>query len=225
MRIELKVVGVAIALCGAFFLSIFPSMLGNAIRTPDNGAVVFSLILAVLGVGFIFAGRYYFQLNPDAKDAPRPGSKLSHFLVDHRRDLKVLAQAGVVLSLIRLIEACFGSDWPTRWITYVLVIGAFTVHDCGKKAANPAVIDNSDWMTVPARIRHVFEQAEKAVGALMLGFALLALLTLFNHSDGVSHLAGFVARFIADAMAMIIYGRAALFFAYGELRPSTAEPP
>jgi hypothetical protein len=145
MRIVNRTLGVFFALCGVFVLCVFPFRLGGAIRTSDNAEIVASCILAVIGIGFLFAGRYYVQSDPDAKDAPRPASKLSHFLVDHRRNLKVLAQAGFALSLIRLIEACFGSDWPTRWITYALVIGAFILHDCGKKAANPAVLDNSDW--------------------------------------------------------------------------------
>jgi hypothetical protein len=222
MKNGLKILGVALALCGVFFLSVFPFTLGNAIGTSDNGALVASCILAVIGVGFIFAGRYYFRLDPNAKDAPRPDSKLSHFLVDHRRDLKVLAQAGLVLSLIRLIEACFGSDWPARWTTWPLMIVAFTLHYCAERAADPTILDNRDWGRVPRSLRGLLRGADHVVGILVPCMAILAIFDRRSHSLAEAY--HFVAPTGVAAMITFVYAHCALFFAYGELRPTTAEP-
>jgi hypothetical protein len=220
MRIGLKIIGVALALCGVFFLSVFPFPLGYAIRTSDNDAIVATCILAVIGVGFLFAGRYYLRLNPDTQDAPRPASKLSLFLADHRRNLKVLAQAGFVLSAIRLVVACFGSDWPVRWTTWVLLIGAFTLRYCGEKAADPAVLDNRDWGKVPRTMRGLLNAAGQVVGILVLCMAILATFAQWSHS--LTEASHFVSRIALNAMVAFVYAHCALFFKHGELRGTEA---
>ena len=180
-----------------------------------------SCILVAIGVGFFFAGRHFFQLDPDVEHPPPPVSNLARFLVNHRRDLKVLAQVGFVLSLIRLLEASFGSDWPTRYATSFLLIGAFVLYYCGGKAANPTVTGNRDWMKVPTRIRRVLEPAQKTVGVLWLGAVLLFIYRQWSHSSSeVSHLA---SRIILDIIVTFMYALTALFFAYGELQPGKAE--
>jgi len=74
-------------------------------------------------------------------------------------------------------------------------------------------------MTVPGWIRHLFERAETAIGVLIVGSALLSLLTLLGHAArGVSH---YIAPIALDALTIVIYARTALFFAYGELQPRT----
>ncbi len=163
MRITVKVLGIVFALFGVFLLAVFPFVLGNAIKTSDNGAALASGIMAVLGIGFLFAGRYFFQADLSVEDPVPPASNLSRFLVRHRRELNMIAQIGFMLSLIRLVAACFGSDWPAPQTTWFLLIGAFALDYCGRKAASPAVTDNHDWMTVPAWIRRILEPAQSAV--------------------------------------------------------------
>ena len=215
MRIAFIILGVFLALFGVFLLSEFPFILGNAIKTSDSGAVLASCIMAVMGVGFLFAGRHCVQLDPDAHDPALPTSNLIRFLVNHRRELKVLAQVGFMVSLIRLIAACFGSDWPARQTTGFLLIGAVALNYCGGKASNPGVRGNQDWMNVPPGIRRAL------ASVLWLGSAFLLIYPQWRHPS--SEVSDFVSRIVLDAMITFMYELAALFFAYGELRPPKAE--
>jgi hypothetical protein len=218
MRIGLKIFGVAFALCGVFFLSLFPFMLGEGIRTTDHGAMLASTVLAAVGLGFLFAGRYYFQLNPDEEAAPRPASGLSRLLVARRQALKTLALIGLGLALVRIVQACLSAAWPGQWASGLLLIGAFALQNAGKKAADPTVTDNSDWMKVPEWIRRTFERAEKGTGLLVVSLGLLALWAMFAHA--AHPLAHFVAPVALNALIAVFYARTALFFAYGDLRRS-----
>jgi hypothetical protein len=216
MRIAFTISGVAVVLFGVFLLSVFPFALGNAIKTSDNGAIIASCILPVIGFGFILTGKYFFRLDPDAEDTLPRASRVSDFLVDHRRDLKVLAQVGFLLSTIRLIAVCFDSDWPARQTTWFLLAGAFVLHYCGKKAANRAVTDNRDWLGVPTWIRRLLKPAQGIVSILVLGTGFLSISALWVHSiAGISH---FVARVSLAAMIAFMYALTAVFFAYGELQ-------
>jgi len=220
MRIGLKILGIFLALFGVFLLTVFPFALGNAIKTSDNGAVVMSGILVAIGMGFFFAGRHFFQLDPEVKDPAPPVSNLTRFLVNHRRDFKVLAQVGLVLSMVRLTAAFFGLDWPTRYATSFLLIGAFALYYCGGKAANPTVTRNRDWMKVPTWIRRVLEPAQKAGVVLWVGSLFLFAYAQWHHSN--SEVSRFVSRIILDAMITFMYALTSLFFAYGELQPEAA---
>jgi len=171
---------------------------------------------AVLGAGFIFAGRHFFQADPCIEDPAPPASNFARFLVSHRRDLKVLAQIGFVLSLIRLVAACFGSDWPARQTTWFLLMGAFALQYCGSKAANPAVTDNRDWIKVPALIRRVLEPAQNAIGVVWVA-VFLGIYAQWHPLGG--QVSPFVTRIALDAMLTFMYALTALFFAYGELQP------
>ena len=217
MRIGVKILGVFLALFGVFLLTVFPFALGNSIKTSDNGSTLASCMLAVLGAGFIFAGRHFFQADPSSEDPTPPASSLSRFLVRHRRDLKVIAQVGFMLSLLRLVMACFGSDWPTRQATGFLLSGAFGLLYCSGKAANPAPPDNRDWMKVPTWIRRILEPAQHAVTGVWVGAVFLVIYAQWNPSGGqMSH---FVTRIAFDAMLTFVYALTALFFHYGNLQP------
>jgi hypothetical protein len=222
MRIGFKILGVFLALFGVLLLSLFPFTLGNAIRTSDNGAVVASCIMVVIGIGFIFAGRHFVQLDPDVEDSAPLVSNLTRFLVNHRRELKVLAQTGFALSLVRLIAAIFITDWPRRsTIWFLLLFGGFALFYCGKKASKPAVTDNRDWRMVPTRIRRTLEMGFNVFGILVAGLVFLKIWTPMGNSAG--SLAHFVLRVTPEIMTTFIYALAGLFFAYGELQPARAE--
>jgi preprotein translocase subunit SecG len=144
--------------------------------------------------------------------------------VNHRRELKVLAQAGFVLSLIRLIASSFNPDWPARSTIWLLLLfGAFALFYCAKKASNPAVTDNRDWMKVPTRIRRALEIGFQVLGVLVFVLAFPNLRNLRSHP--VSVLAHFISRVTPEVMTTFMYALAALFFAYGELQPPASETP
>ncbi len=216
MRITVQIIGVFSALFGVILLTLFPFTLGNAIKTSDNEAALVSGIMAVLGVGFIFVGRYFFQVDTSAEDPVPAASKLSRFLVRHRHELNRIAQIGFVLSMIRLVAACFGSDWPARQTTWVLLIGGFALDYCGRKAANPAVTDKRDWMTVPAWIRRTLEPSQHAVSALGSGVMYLAIYAQWHPAGG--QVPSFVTRIAFDCLLTFMYALTALFFRYGELQ-------
>ena len=216
MRITVQIIGAFSALFGVILLTLFPFTLGNAIKTSDNEAALVSGIMAVLGVGFIFAGRHFFQMDTSAEDPVPSASNLSRFLVRHRRDLKTIAQIGCMLSLIRLVTACFGSDWPAPQTTWFLLIGGFALDYCGRKAANPAVTDNRDWMTVPAWIRRTLEPAQTTVSVGGIGVMFLAIYAQRHPAGG--QMPAFVTRIAFDGLLTFMYALTALFFRYGELQ-------
>ncbi len=171
--------------------------------------------MAVLGIGFLFAGRHFFQADPTVEDPVPPASNFSRFLVRHRRDLKMIAQIGFMLTAIRLVAACFGSDWPARQTTWFLLIGAFALDYCGRKAANRAVTDNHDWETVPAWIRRILEPAQSAGSAVGVGVMFLAIYAQRHPAGG--QVPAFVMRIAFNILLTFMYALEALFFRYGEL--------
>jgi hypothetical protein len=217
VRITVKVIGIFSALFGVLLLSLFPFTLGNAIRTSDNGAALASGIMVVLGLGFIFAGRHFFHADPSVEDPIPPASNFSRYLTRHRRDLKMIAQIGFALSVIRLVTACFDSDWPAPQTTWFLLIGGVLLDYCGRKAADPAVTDNRDWMHVPLWIRRVLETGSTAISIVWIGAVFLAIYRQ-SYPPGIQ-ISPFVTRIALDAMLIFMYARTALFFAYGELQP------
>ena len=173
-------------------------------------------MMAVLGIGFLFAGRHFFQADPSVEDLTPAASDLSRFLVRRRRDLSMIAQIGFMLCLIRLVAACFGSDWPAPRTTWILLIGGFALDYCGSKAAKRAVPDNRDWMTVPAWIRRILEPARNAVSAVGVGAMLFLIYAQWHPAGG--QVSAFVIRIAFDGLLTFMYALAALFFRYGELQ-------
>jgi len=137
-------------------------------------------------------------------------------MVRHRRDLKMTAQIGFMLSVIRLVAACFGSDWPARQTTWFLLIGGFALDYCGRRAANPAVTDNRDWMTVPAWIRRILEPAQTAVSVVGVGAMLWLSYAQWHPAGG--QVPAFVMRIAFDTLLTFMYALAAVFFRFGELQ-------
>ena len=220
MRITVRILGIFLALFGVFLLSLFPFTLGNAIKTSDNGAALAAGVMAVLGIGFLFAGRHFFQVDPSVENPVLTASSLSRFLVRHRRELNMIAQIGFMLSVIRLVAACFGSDWPARQTTWFLLICGLVLDYCARKAANREVTDNHDWMTVPAWIRRILESAQTAVSAVGVGVMFLAIYTQWHPAGG--QVPAFLIRIAFDALITFMYALAALFFRYGELQSPAA---
>jgi hypothetical protein len=216
VRITIKALGIFLALFGVFLLSLFPFTLGSSIKTSDHRAGFISGLMAVLGIGFLFAGRHFFQADPSIEDPVPPASSFSHFLVRHRRELNMIVQIGFLLSLIRLVAACFGSDWPAPQATWFLLIGGLLLEYCGRKAANRTVTDNHDWMKVPQWIRRVLEWAPNAIGWVWAAAVIWAIYAQ-RHTSGVQ-VSPFVTRIVFDAMVSFIFALTALFFTYGELQ-------
>jgi len=219
MRVASRIIGAGLVLCGLGFLAI----LGYESVTDGWSSDFGAWFLLGLGFVLILVGCYYFRLDLDTLNQKQPASS-THFFVGRRRQLKVLAQTGALLSLAYFGEACLGTDWPGRWFLWPLGIGAVVLQSIASKIANP--IGNSDlgWSRVPKWMRAVLEPTGKTATAALF---VLGVLFCWNQwsgqslaGSGIYHLA---SRIVTSGYVALLYTLEALFFAYGEVRPEREE--
>ena len=170
MRWASRIVGALLVVggLGPFAIVAYVSFTEGWAGATRQTWLVFAVFLAA-GLGLMLAGRYYLRLDPDVPDAIKPTSPLTHFLIKHRRELRVLAEAGLAFTVVRLVSACFQIDWPGRWADWLIIFGALSLMYCGRKMADPKVADN-DWMKVPSWIRNSLPLVSNVVlsGAFLL---------------------------------------------------------
>ena len=89
-----------------------------------NAASWLGLLFLAIGIGLLFVGRhYYFRLPlviPNERQRQAPQWPFASFVAAHRRELSVLAQIGLTVSLFRLVGLFFGSNWPSLWGAWLL---------------------------------------------------------------------------------------------------------
>src|ERR1700691_1615625 len=157
MRIASRVVGIVLAVTGLIFVALGTlalflfrprSVLDASLGSP---AWLGSAFAAALGIGLILVGWYYFTLDVEALDESleRPASRFALYFTTHRRELKLFAQGGLMISLIRLGAACFGMDWPGGWAAWPLVLACIGLAAIEGKIAGASVADHLDWESVP----------------------------------------------------------------------------
>lgn len=216
MRVASRIIGAVLVLCGLGLLTILGYELVKEGRSSDFGAWM------LLGVGLvlILVGWYYLRLDLDTLDQAQPPSRFTSFSVVHRRELRVLAQTGAVLSLIHFGAACLGTDWPGRWFLWPLGIGAVVLQSIARKVADPTASENLGWARVPKRIRAVLEPTRMTGDAAML--VMLVLICgnqWFSQPFAGSEMYHRGLRVTASGYIVLLYVLEALFFRYGELRP------
>jgi hypothetical protein len=212
MRTASRIVGVVLVLAGTGFVAL-PGYV-FAIGQWSSGAAIWILcaFLVAAGIGYLLAGRYFLRLDVDEPDEVehQPASRFAPYLLAHRRELKFTAQAGLAISLIRLAAACFGRDWPGRWLAWPLVLAWIGLVVATSRIAKPRTM-NLDWQTVPERMRPALN------ATLNLGrAALLILAMLFAWSQWFHHRVG--AQLVQAPVITLIFAWESLFFSYGELR-------
>src|SRR5579863_8846154 len=108
MRVASRTIGGLLVLCGlGFFAGLVWLVASGSIR--ETVAWFVAAFFLAGGLGLLLAGRYYLRLDVDALDdeqPPRPAWRYARYFVAHRRELRVLAQIGRVVSLIHL-----GAAW------------------------------------------------------------------------------------------------------------------
>jgi len=132
MRVASRVIGIVLGLAGAAFfgLSAFLVRFGRkSVRAepgPDGTAWIAGVFSAALGVGFMLAGRHYVKLDVNAIDETpdQPASRFAPYFIAHRRALKIVADVGLAISMIRLGAACFRVDWPGPWAVWPLLLAS-----------------------------------------------------------------------------------------------------
>ncbi len=158
MRIASRIVGCLLALAGLGFLGL--SVLLVAHLDPNKTHWIAALVVAAFGVGLLFGGWYFFRLDVDAVDGPA-ASRFAPFFFAHRRELKLVAQVGLVVSLLRLGAACAGWDWPGRWALWALILLGI--------ALAPASAGQLSWDNAPSWVRSVSNVVQVMSLLLVIG--------------------------------------------------------
>jgi hypothetical protein len=212
MRLASRVVGVVLVLAGTGFVAL-PGYV-FAIGQWGSGAASWILcaFLVGAGIGCLLAGRYFLRLDFSEPDEAhdQPASRFAPYFLAHRRELKVIAQIGLVMSLIRLGAAFFGVDWPGRWVAWPLVLALIGLVVIGSRIAKPRTVD-LDWESVPEWMRPALKATVRAGGAAFLILGLILVWNQWSHRQASAHIVeyGFMA---------LLFAQEALFFAYGRMR-------
>lgn len=184
MRVASRIVGVVLALAGLVFLGLSIALLiwfrpESVLEGPGWGKRATGGFFGVaLSVGFILAGWYFLRLDVDKLDDvdDRPASRFAPYFLAHRRELTVIAQAGLAISLIRLVAVGFGHGWSV----WPLVLAWFCLVIIGRQIAKPGTMD-LDWQTVPERMRPAFKGVVKAIRAAFLILMLIFAWNQWSH--------------------------------------------
>jgi hypothetical protein len=208
-----------LVLCGLGFLVILGYVSVTEGWGSGTAAWLSGAFFVGAGGGLILAGRYYLLLDPDTLDQEQPVSRFGHFSVGHRRQLKVLAQTGALLSLAYFGEACLGAGWPGRWFLWPLGIGAVVLQSIASKIANPIGRSDLGWSRVPKWMRAVLEPTGRTATAALF---VLGVLFCWSQWQAPSLTGSEIyyrsSRFITSGYVALLYVLEALFFAYGEVR-------
>jgi MFS family permease len=200
MRIASRIVGVLLALAGFGFIAIPGYVFAVGQSSPDAAPWVLTAFLVSAGVGCLLAGKYFLRLNVDEPDATevRPMSRFGRYFLAHRLELKAIAQAGLVISLIRLATACFGLDWPGQWATWPLFLVLIGLAAIG----TPFTTDD---------LPRPFNTLVKGVEAAFLVLILLWAGSHYSHQQAA-------VRILQAGVIVVLFAREAVIFAYGKIR-------
>jgi hypothetical protein len=209
MRVASRVIGIVLALAGLIFVSFSILFLlqfrpQSVLAGPRFGRPAWTgaAFAAVLGVGLLLAGWYYFTLDLDALDdiEERPASRFALYLIAHGSELKLIALVGFTISLIRLGAACFGAEWPGPWANWVLLL-IWT--------ALLATPGKNEELKADGRPTLKF--------VLKAGVAAFWILLLVLASHQWVHLP-VPSRIVQDGLLVLLFAWEVLFFQYGALR-------
>ena len=213
MRVASRIIGGLLVLCGlGFFAGLVWLIASGSIR--ETVAWFVAAFFLAGGLGLLLAGRYYLRLDIDTLDddeqLPQPVWRYAPYFVAHRRELKVLAQIGLVVSLIHLCAVCFGSEWPGRWLylpLFIGLVGSFLV---------PGKPMTLDWNKVP---RWIGLLVKSAGTAWLVGWLLLVVWRYWSNRR-LENLSDVLAwRVLGAGLIGFIYAYVVVFLSYGELRP------
>jgi|HubBroStandDraft_5_1064220.scaffolds.fasta_scaffold161027_2 hypothetical protein len=207
LRAASRIVGVVMALAGLGFVAL-PGYV-FAIGQWSSGAAMWILCAFFVGagIGCLLAAWYFLRLDVDeAEDTQvQPTSRFAPHVLTHRREFKVIAQIGLVISLIRLGAAFFGVDWPGRWAALPLFLVWIAL-----MIARPRTVD-LNWESVPKRMRPVLRIMWNAVGPALSILVLLLGWSAWSQRPASSRLVG-------DGLILLLFAWEALLFSYGEMR-------
>jgi len=205
MRIASRMVGVLFALAGLSFFAVFvAAILSGPVRRsvllpPDRSVWIAGLVALAVSIACILTSRYFLKLDVNAPDElPVRSSRFEPFFIAHRRELKIVARIGLAISLIRLGAACFGVDWPGRWVTWPLVFTLIGLLVAGGPLRIPQMT--------------ALKIIEKAAGAALLLLLLLTEWNAFSQRNVVPEL-------VKAALVALLFAWQSLILTGGEEAP------
>ncbi|HTR38636.1 MAG TPA: hypothetical protein VMH80_22170 [Bryobacteraceae bacterium] len=127
MRVASRIIGGLFIIGGLGFIGL--AILLFTKQNEPGLKFVSLLIPLIIGTGLLLAGRYYWRMDVDAPEDEEEPKPPTPFVAAHRRELGVLAQAGLVLSLFRLIVLCLGPDVPgwAHWVLPIVCLGLLVI--------------------------------------------------------------------------------------------------
>ena len=201
--------GVLFALVGLCFFAVFVAAIlfgperRSVLLPPDRSVWIAGLVSLAASVVCIFAAKYFFTLDVNAPDElPVRSSRFDPFFIAHRSELKIVAQIGFAISLIRLGAACLGVDWPGRWVTWTLLLTVIGLLVAGGPLREPGMT--------------ALKVIEKVAGA---AFLLLLLLTAWNAFSQRK----VVPEIVRAALVALLFAGQTLFFARADTRVETPD--
>jgi putative Mn2+ efflux pump MntP len=220
MRLASRIIAILLVLAGLSFLTlvvllVFVSLNRGSVLAESNShrtAWISGSILAVLGVGFILAGRYYLQFDVNVPDwhPKAASSRLTSYFLAHRREWKSLALLGLIISLVHLGAVSFGADWMGWRITWPLAVVWIGLFAIANQVANRQATQYFDWQMVPDAMRFV-KAMLKAGQAAFLILALILVWNRWSHRRAPSQIVG-------AAMIVLLFAWELLFFSYGKIK-------
>lgn len=197
MRVASRIVGVLLALAGAGFVALPVYVFAVGQWSSGGWMWVFCAFSLSLGIGLVLAAKYFLRLDVDAPDE---ASRLASYSLPHYPKLKIVALVGLAISLLRLMAAFYGTNWPGRWMGWVLVLAGI-----GLAARTDGRLN---WEAVPQWLRAVM----KAAG----GTVFMILLLLFAWSQLFQHRA--TSQIVDNGLLVVLFAWEALFFTYARQR-------
>jgi hypothetical protein len=219
MRIASRVIGVVLAVTGvAFFAVAISIVIGSfdrrsvlAPRTFDKNAWIAGTFCVGLGIVLLLAGWYFLKLDPDKPaESRRHSDRLVAYLVPRRRELRMAAQIGLVLSVIQLAGASFGVKLMARWVFSALSFGSVAMIVIAAQMGEDRTLDRIDWGRVPARMRSMSRIVWHASSYMVLILGIQFVWSQWRHQR-------FPATSAAGLSAIFFFW-AAMYFAYGRVR-------
>lgn len=220
MRIAGRVIASILLLAGiALFVVSAVLLIGSFERTsvliesgPSGSDWAATIFFAALGLGSVFAGRYYWKLDLGApnQEQEEQVSPFASYLLSHRRGLKLVAIIGLTFSLFRLAAALAGMDWmglSGTWVSVLLCVGL--------AIAGGGISGNTrggwiDWDSMPRRARTPL----KCVW--WIGAAVFWILVLHFGWDQWSHHAWSPVE--RSSLMALIFAWEVAYFTYGRVR-------
>ena len=177
-----------------------------------NAASWLGWLFLAIGIGLLFVGRHYYFRLPlvilDERQKQAPRQPFASFVAAHRRELSVLAQIGLAVSLFRLVGLFFGSNWPGGWGTWLLGGGSFALASIAPMWPKP-------WPKSVSWILRIYWNVLTLSVALVVPFYV-------NHQPWPLLQQGM--NILVTGLLVLFYGGAAVGFVRRKIQPVNVEP-